>query len=174
MLLVPNFGRWQVTLMTDLSWAGEIQTRILSQLGYNVIRGSSKRKGAIALLNMKKALEQGFSGGFALDGPRGPIHKSKPGIFYLAKKFNYPIIPTATSADRCWILKSTWCQYMIPKPFSRCYVAMDKPIWVSSDQESSLLEFLDARLNTWTSRADRKWTAYMQIPDQIQQYGNKT
>ena len=156
LLLVPSFGHWHVTLMTDLSWAGEIQTRILTRLGYHVVRGSSKRKGIRALLSMKKEIEKGFSGAFALDGPRGPIYKSKPGILFLAKKFDYPIIPTATSAGRCWILKSTWCHYMLPKPFSRCYISMGRPMRVSSESEEFLSAAFDKHLKVWTAKADIK------------------
>ena len=155
-LLVPSYGPWHVALMTDVSWAGDIQSKILSRLGYVIVRGSSKRKGVQALLNMKKAMERGYPAGFALDGPRGPIYQSKPGILFLAQKFGYPIIPTATSADRCWILKSTWCRYLLPKPFSRCYVAMGRPIWDTIDGETLTPELLDRHMMDWTAEADRK------------------
>lgn len=156
LLLIPSFGHWHVVLMTDVSWAGEIQTKILEKFGYIVVRGSSKRKGVQALLNMKKAMERGFPSAFALDGPRGPIHTSKPGIIFLAKKLKYPIVPTSTTADRYWILKNTWCQYLIPKPFSRCYVAMGRPLWASKPGEGLTPEVLDRILSEWTEKADKR------------------
>ena len=151
-LLVPGFGRWNVCLMTDVSWAGEIQTRIMARFGYTVVRGSSKRKGVQALLNMKRAMEQGTSGAFALDGPRGPIHRSKPGIVFLAQKLGYPIIPVATTADRAWVFRNTWCRYLLPKPFSRCIVAFGQPVWA----DGLATEALDRILAAWTVRTDRK------------------
>jgi len=155
-LLVPSFGSWHISLMSDLSWAGEIQTRILSRFGYVVVRGSSKRRGAQALLAMKKVIEKGTAGAFALDGPSGPIYKSKPGIIFLAQKMGYPIVPLTTSADRAWILKKTWCRYLLPKPFARCYVAMGKPIWVLKKQIGLTAEELDRILIDWTAQADQK------------------
>ncbi len=155
-LLVPSFGSWHISLMSDLSWAGEIQTRILSRFGYVVVRGSSKRRGAQALLAMKKVIEKGTAGAFALDGPSGPIYKSKPGIIFLAQKMGYPIVPLTTSADRAWILKKTWCRYLLPKPFARCYVAMGKPIWVLKKQTGLTAEELDRILIDWTAQADQK------------------
>jgi lysophospholipid acyltransferase (LPLAT)-like uncharacterized protein len=154
-LLVPSFGRWHVVLMTDVSWAGDVQSKILSRLGYILVRGSSKRKGAQALLHMKRAIEGGFPGGIALDGPRGPIYESKPGILFLARKMGYPVIPLSTSADRCWILKSTWCRYLLPKPFSRCCIAIGKPIW-QTDGEAVVPEVLDRAVMELTAEADLK------------------
>ena len=150
-LLVPSFRHWHVALMTDVSWAGEIQTKILSYLGYVVVRGSSKRQGVQALIHMKRALSNGHCGGFALDGPRGPIHKSKPGILVLAQKLQYPIIPTTVSVDRKWVFKNTWCQYVLPKPFSRCYVAMGPPIWPMG---STKTDTLDRLMNQFSEKAD--------------------
>jgi len=155
-LLVPSFGNWHISIMSDLSWAGEIQTRILSRFGYVIVRGSSKRKGAQALLTMKKVIENGAAGGFALDGPSGPIYKSKPGILFLAQKMGYPIIPLTASADQAWILKKTWCRYLLPKPFARCYVAMGKPIRVLKGNVGPTSEELDRILIDWTAQIDRK------------------
>ena len=128
-LLVSVFQHQNIAIMSDLSWAGEIQTRLLERFGYLMIRGSSKRKGVRALLEMKHAMEQGHTPAFALDGPRGPIYKAKPGIVFLAQKTKTPIIPVSTTARHYWTLKSTWCQYLIPKPFSRCLVHVGAPIW---------------------------------------------
>jgi len=152
-LLVPSFGTWNITLMTDLSWAGEIQTKILTRFGYEVVRGSSKHKGAQALLMMKKSVESGHPGGLALDGPSGPIYKSKPGILFLAKKLGYPIIPIVSSAEKAWTIKNTWCNYLLPKPFSRCYVAMCRPVWVDDNFSTDNLDLVMTRL---TDIVDRK------------------
>ena len=98
-LLVPYFGSWGITLMSDVSWAGEIQTRILEKFGYNVVRGSSSRKGMRALLSLKKSLDEGYASALAVDGPHGPAFKVKPGIAYLSKKMKYPIFPITTTSS---------------------------------------------------------------------------
>ena len=155
-LFVPIMGPWRTAVMTDLSWAGEIQTRILSRLGYRIVRGSSRRKGAKALLHMKRLMENGCSGAFTLDGPKGPIYKSKPGIIYLAQKLSYPIVPLASTADRAWILKNTWCRYFLPKPFSRCLVAWGKPLWEATLKGRLMLEEVDCILVDWTNEIDHR------------------
>lgn len=151
-LLVPSYGKgYNVTLMSDLSWAGEIQARILAGFGYTVVRGSSKRRGIQALLEMKKELENGRSGAFALDGPSGPIYRAKPGMLFLAKKMRIPVVPLISSADRAWIIKTTWCRYLLPKPFARCVCILGKPV----DDVDSLDESgLDALMMQFMNEAD--------------------
>jgi lysophospholipid acyltransferase (LPLAT)-like uncharacterized protein len=127
-LLVHGFRDRGIAIMTDLSWAGEIQTRILTRLGYTTVRGSSRRKAGRALASMKRAIERGHPAAFALDGPSGPAFRSKPGILYLAAKLGYPIVPVATSAKPALVLRNTWCGYLFPLPFARCRVVRGAPI----------------------------------------------
>ncbi len=154
-LLIPSFSHFHAVVMSDLSWAGEIQSKILSRLGYLVVRGSSKRKGTQALIQMKMVMENGHPGAFALDGPSGPVYQSKPGILFLAKKLGYPIVPVAASAKRAWVLKKTWCRYLIPKPFSFCYVSMGKPIIPTMAHGEITTQELDRILVKWTKKADQ-------------------
>ena len=154
-LLVPHFGSFGITLMSDVSWAGEIQTRILKQFGYNIVRGSSSRKGMRALLSLKKSLDEGYSSALAVDGPHGPAFKVKPGITYLSKKLKYPIFPVGTSASRAWIIKSTWCYYLLPKPFSRCIIYFGKPLPSSEDFNNFEEIDVEKALNAATAEADK-------------------
>ena len=170
-ILVPNFSDWNASFMTDVSWAGEIQTKIAKKFGYVPVRGSSKRKGVQALLSMKRAMEQGCCGVFALDGPRGPIHKSQPGVLFLAQKMGYPIVPVATSADRAWVLKNTWCHYLLPKPFSHCYIALGKPLGESTISGKLESSELDRIMAAWTAEADRKMG---RTPEAEEVFVNKT
>jgi lysophospholipid acyltransferase (LPLAT)-like uncharacterized protein len=157
-LLVRKFEGVQISIMTDLSWAGSIQAKILKRFGYIPVRGSSSRGGTRALVGMKAAIEKGCAGAFAMDGPSGPIHKSKPGILYLAAKLGYPIVPMATSASRAWVLEKTWCKYLLPKPFSTCCIAVGKPLWSASGEDRLTPERLDRALVEWTEETDRMVT----------------
>ncbi|MCK4409207.1 MAG: DUF374 domain-containing protein [Candidatus Eisenbacteria sp.] len=154
-LLVPSFRHQGVAVMTGLSWAGRIQAGIMIRLGYPIVRGSSGRRGARALAEMKRALESGCSAAFAVDGPSGPAHKSKPGILYLAQKLGYPIVPVATTARTSWRISSTWCLYMMPAPFSRCLIVMGKPLAHAADGRLELAE-LDSVLMELTAAADER------------------
>lgn len=151
-LLVPFFSRLNIAILADLSWAGEVQARLLKRFGYGLVRGSTKRKPVRVLLQMKAMAEAGSSLAFAVDGPRGPIHVSKPGIVFLARKLEHPIIPLATSAKRAWYLKGTWDRYMLPVPFSRCLIAFGKPVHPEDEYTGP---DLDGQLLQWQDQCDR-------------------
>jgi len=151
-LLLPvyTFGHWHMVIMTDKSWAGEILARILIKFGHLVVRGSSKRSGFRGVLDMKTVMEKGHGGALAVDGPRGPIHKTKPGILYLAHKLKYPIVPLTFSADRAWIFQNTWDHFMLPKPFSKCRVHMGSPIWDTTIKGKISVDIFDDILMKFT------------------------
>jgi lysophospholipid acyltransferase (LPLAT)-like uncharacterized protein len=153
-LLVHGFRDLGIAIMTDLSWAGEIQTRILARFGYEPVRGSSRRRPARALAAIKRKIERGHPAAFALDGPSGPAFRSKLGILYLAAKLGYPIVPVATSARPAWVLGSTWCRYVFPLPFARCRVVRGAPIHAAADGTLAQEE-LDRIVSRLTAEADR-------------------
>lgn len=136
---------------------GEIQARILRRFGFEVVRGSSKRKGDRALLGMVDGLRKGKNVALAVDGPRGPIFEVKQGITYLAGKLNKPIVPVIASAQRYWILEKIWDKYLLPVPFTTGVVVYGEPITVSGISEEHLetkRQELEAALNRLMAQAD--------------------
>jgi lysophospholipid acyltransferase (LPLAT)-like uncharacterized protein len=154
-LLVPSFRHRNIAVMTDLSWAGSIQAGIMTRLDYPIIRGSSRRRAARALAEIAHAVEAGSSAAFAVDGPSGPMYKSKPGILYLAKRLGYPVVPVATSARPSWRMRSTWCLYMMPAPFARALVVMGPPLTAAATGELEAEE-LDRVLVELTKETDER------------------
>ncbi len=136
---------------------GEIQAGILRRFGFEVVRGSSKRKGDRALLGMVDGLRKGKNVALAVDGPRGPIYEVKQGIAYLAGKLNKPIVPVIASAKRYWILEKIWDKYLLPMPFTTGVVVYGEPITVSGTSEDHLeakRQELEAALNRLMAQAD--------------------
>ncbi len=74
----------KLTVLSSLSRDGEMQARVMSGLGYAVVRGSASKGGARGLIGLKRKMDEGYHATFAVDGPRGPLHEVKPGAFYLA------------------------------------------------------------------------------------------
>jgi lysophospholipid acyltransferase (LPLAT)-like uncharacterized protein len=70
-----------------------------------------------ALLQMVEAIDQGKAILITPDGPRGPRHIVKPGIFYTQEKSQARIIAMHWQATNYWKL-NTWDRMQIPKPFS--------------------------------------------------------
>ena len=103
------------------------------------MRGSSKKKGANALLGATRALQDGFNVCFTPDGPRGPKYSMSKGPVYLASVHQTKIIPISINASRYWAVKS-WDNFQIPKPFSTLTLVIGKPIEVPPDLSADELE----------------------------------
>ena len=96
------------------------------------------------------------SGALAVDGPRGPVFQTKPGVLLLSRKLNYPIVPVTYGTNQSWLLKKTWDQFLIPKPFANCIVAMGKPIWTATQKNKFKTQDLDQILTRWTAEIDKR------------------
>jgi lysophospholipid acyltransferase (LPLAT)-like uncharacterized protein len=141
---------------------GEIQAGILKRFGFDVVRGSSKRKGDRALLGLVDGLRKGKSIALAVDGPRGPIYEVKQGVTYLAGKLNKVIVPVSTGARRFWILEKIWDKYLLPVPFTEAVIVYGESITVNGINEEELetkRQVLTDALNGVMQQADRYFTA---------------
>ncbi|MDB6096260.1 MAG: hypothetical protein JWM09_538 [Francisellaceae bacterium] len=113
---------------------GEILSTWLKQLNYKVIRGSSRNKNIASLKKMISFLKNGYSLGFGIDGPVGPIYKVKPGMTFMAQRLNIKIIPVGTYFEKKWVFNKAWDKYEIPKPFSKAVIYIGKPIKILPQQ----------------------------------------
>ncbi len=154
-LMMPNYRDWGIVVLLELSWAGEVQSRAVERLGFLTVRGSTKRNAARVLSNIKRVVDDGHPPAFAVDGPRGPERKSKPGILLLAKNLGFPIVPVATSARHAFVTPGTWDRYLIAAPFTRCFVGRGAPI-PGSAEGTLTVEELDRAIDAWTAEADRR------------------
>lgn len=127
-----GLGVWAIT---SLSRDGEIQSRIVSRFGYQIIRGSSARGAIKAALVAAKKLEQGGVLAITPDGPRGPAHEVQEGTIFLARRANCPVIPVGVGISPRKIL-SAWDKYALPLPFAKCAIIFGEPITVTDDEAS--------------------------------------
>jgi heptosyltransferase-1 len=143
-----------ISIMSSLSKDGELQTGILKQLGYSVVRGSSSKGAERALVEMIRNVKAGSSAAFAIDGPRGPYHKVKSGVLYLAQKTGSLLIPVSCASNKHFVFSKAWDKYELPHPFSRCVIAYGKPVFVGPgenvDEKSAAYESALERLSRFT------------------------
>ena len=128
-----------IRVMSSYSYDGEYMGRIIRKLGFVAVKGSSSRNPVKALLGLRRALDDGWTVAFTLDGPRGPRRQVKPGPAGLARSADVPMTTFHAAVENAWVLKS-WDRMMIPKPFSRVLVRVGKLIPVppdTSDEELS-------------------------------------
>ena len=138
---------------------GEYIARVIQRLGYKVVRGSTTRGGARALLSMiKKIKEEEDSLAITPDGPKGPRFIVQPGIIFLGQKTGYPILPVSLGLTKYWELPS-WDRFRIPKPFSKAVLIYGEPITIPPKLEKSEVEeyrkLLEKTLNEMGIEADR-------------------
>jgi lysophospholipid acyltransferase (LPLAT)-like uncharacterized protein len=161
-LLFHSHRNTGIVIPASESRDGEIQSRILKSFGFDVVRGSSKRKGDRALLGLVDRLRKGKNLALAVDGPRGPIYEAKQGVTYLAGKLNKPIVPVMTSAEGFWLLEKIWDKYLLPKPFTRGVIMYGEAIVVSGIGEEELemkRKELESALNRLMAQADGYYKA---------------
>ena len=133
------FRNMGIRVMSSNSYDGEYMGRIIHKFGFVAVKGSSSRNAVRALLGLRRALEEGWTVAFTLDGPRGPRHKVKPGPVALARSSGLALTMFHAAVDRAWVL-NTWDRLMIPMPFSRVLVRFGKLIPVPEDATDEDIE----------------------------------
>jgi lysophospholipid acyltransferase (LPLAT)-like uncharacterized protein len=133
------FRDFGIRVMSSNSYDGEYMGRIIRKFGFVAVKGSSSRNAVRALLGLRRALEEGWTVAFTLDGPRGPRYKVKPGPVALARSSGVPMTMFHMAVDRAWVL-NTWDRLIIPKPFSRILLRVGKLIPVPPDATDEALE----------------------------------
>jgi lysophospholipid acyltransferase (LPLAT)-like uncharacterized protein len=105
---------------------GDLLTDAIYRFGYDVIRGSSSRLGASAILQLTEMLASGRDVVITPDGPRGPAYELGPGIVFLAQKSRASVLPMNLEYSGYWRLGS-WDRFIIPQPFSKVRVLISQP-----------------------------------------------
>jgi lysophospholipid acyltransferase (LPLAT)-like uncharacterized protein len=72
---------------------GDLLADGVKRFGYDVIRGSSSRLGASAILQLTEVLASARDVVITPDGPRGPVYELGPGIIFLAQKSGAAVVP---------------------------------------------------------------------------------
>jgi len=126
-----------IVVLVSQNKDGELITRVLVRLGFDVVRGSSSRGGREALRELLALAKKGRSLGISPDGPRGPRREVQDGVIVLAALSGLPILPLAACARRFWQLRS-WDRFEIPKPLGKAVVVSDSLVWVPRDARENL------------------------------------
>ena len=94
---------------------GEIVAKAIELFKLKSVRGSSKRRGVAASLELLEKLKQNASAAIMVDGPRGPRCKVKDGIINIAKLSGVPIVPVAwASKNKTFFTFNTWDKFQVP------------------------------------------------------------
>ena len=142
--------------LASLSADGDIVTFVMDRLGFRTIRGSSSRRGQEARDDMVEITEQGWFTAITVDGPKGPRRRVKGGIVDVARRTGVAALPMIAMADRQWVLRRSWDQFKIPKPFAHVVVCYGEPIMVASEAHGLAFGEAKARIKAGLETAERR------------------
>jgi lysophospholipid acyltransferase (LPLAT)-like uncharacterized protein len=135
---------------------GDLIADVTERFGFDVVRGSSSRMGAAALLELSNVLSSGHDVLITPDGPRGPVYELGPGIIFLAQKTGAPVVPVNMEYSSCWRVKS-WDRFIVPRPFSKVRVIIGQPQQIRSTSAPEEFETERLRLqDTMMSLVERR------------------
>ena len=141
----PSFPTRQSYGLISASRDGDFIAQFIERSGYGTIRGSSSRKGVIALRQLIDTLAVGDNVLFTPDGPRGPVYQVTQGVIFLAQKSGAPIVPIHMEYSSCWRLKS-WDRFVVPRPFATLRAKFGQPIRIAPLSEPQQFEAERLRL----------------------------
>ncbi len=140
-----------IRVMSSNSYDGEYMGRIIRKFGFVAVKGSSSRNAVRALLGLRRALQEGWTVAFSIDGPRGPRHKVKPGPVALARSAGVSMTAFHMAVEKAWVL-NTWDRLIIPKPFSRVLMRIGRLIPVPAETSDEELDRYEQELQETLER----------------------
>jgi lysophospholipid acyltransferase (LPLAT)-like uncharacterized protein len=160
MMQAPYRGRGAgVCIQVSRHSDGEIIARAVHPFGVRTARGSATRGGLASVREMLEAWRDGCDLAIAVDGPRGPRHRAKPGAVRLAQVTGARLFPVAGAPRRGWTFAS-WDRFVVPRPFTRVHYAVGAPLRVAKDADDGALEAARAHLEEdlvrLTAEAERR------------------
>jgi lysophospholipid acyltransferase (LPLAT)-like uncharacterized protein len=163
-LFGSTLGAGRIQVLISQHADGELITQACRHLRLGVIRGSSRRGGRAAMLELLR-ISKRWHIVITPDGPRGPRRCLQPGAIFLASKTGLPIVPFGIGYENAWRARS-WDRFAIPKPFSLVTCVIGRSIHVPDHLDSAGLEsyrraveselhFLDEDAQRWADGQPR-------------------
>ena len=119
---------YRIATLASPSKDGRIMATLLRLQGAVVIPGSSSKRGAIGLKQLIRLAREGHVCSLAVDGPRGPIYKVKPGMLQISRLLDCPIYYPSISCDRAFHMHRSWDRGYVPKPFAHVHIEWRGPV----------------------------------------------
>ncbi len=126
-------GAALVSASRDGAWFA----KLVQRFSFDVVRGSSSRKGATAMLQLADVIASGRDVVITPDGPRGPAYRAGGGIILLAQKTGAHVAVLHFEYSSCWRLRS-WDRFILPRPFCKArfiFVAEHEVLPTNNEEE---------------------------------------
>jgi lysophospholipid acyltransferase (LPLAT)-like uncharacterized protein len=170
----PWAGPSRIHVLISQHADGELIARTCRHLRFGVVRGSTSRGGAGALLQLLHCSRRSHLG-VTPDGPRGPRRQVQLGSIYAASFTGLPIVPVGVGYERAWRSRS-WDRFGVPWAWSVATCVFGPPVHVPPSLGREGLEhyrrLVEERMHLATEAAER-WAAGGSRPRSAQ-LGNDT
>lgn len=163
--LMSTSKRYKVAVLVSKSKDGEMMNTVIRLLGAKTARGSSSRSAVSGLKALVKWVRQGYTASFAVDGPKGPIHVVKPGVFEVAHLIRGKIASGSSSADRAWHFPKAWNKAFLPKPFARVHIHWRDPVDYFQNGKNPKDQSLAIQLHDELMKARKRAKETLDHPD---------
>ena len=124
--------RANINILISPSNDGEIANRICRMINFKTIRGSHKRRGSQALREIIRALKNGESVIYTVDGPKGPAYKVKNGILKIAQLSGATVVPISAQMNPI-VRFNSWDKYELLTFFTGMTLVMGNEIEIPHD-----------------------------------------
>ena len=158
-------GHCNLVMLLSQHRDANILSRVAYHLGFEFVRGSTRRGGVAAL---RELVRRGRRMHLTItpDGPRGPRRRLAPGAIYLASRLELPLVVMGFGFDRPWRV-SSWDRFAIPRPCSRARTVISGEVLIPPDldragvehyrrQMERLLNRLTLEAEAWAAAGTRK------------------
>ncbi len=145
---------------------GEIIAKAAECLNIKSVRGSSKRGGVAASLELIEKLKEGNSVCLTVDGPKGPKGKVKDGIINIAKLSGVPIVPVAWhSKSKLFFELNSWDKFKVPIGPCQTVALYGDPIHIPSElTKEEIKEWctkIEAEMNKLQKDLEENYDTYL-------------
>ena len=88
-----------------------------------------------------------------------PAGEPNQGILNVALKTGVPIIPVVGLADRYWVVKNSWDQMRVPKPFAKLVCAYGEPKYPPEHLEGPAFDIYLSEINADLNKVEEDLAA---------------
>lgn len=146
------------------NYLGSILAGFTKRYGYNIVRypqGGSPVQRISAIARIIKIIKDGHDCSIAVDGPPDEkLFNAKPGVFYLAQRTGFPVIPVGAYYSKAHQMNFRWDKYLMPKPFARAILYAGEPIFVKEDVSEidmgKMCRELEKKIHALTEKAKER------------------
>ena len=141
--IVHDLRHMKINALAGTHKDADLISQIATNWGWNMIRGSSKEKGATAYKSMLRLLRSSTSSLLFItpDGPSGPPKIPKKGVIRLAQKSGTAIIPIHVKYSKSWGFEN-WDTFFLAKPFGKISINYGEPIYFEEKQNQKTCQRL--------------------------------